>query len=256
MWFDSFFSDERIDENVRAGTRVRWQNDYVLTEGGIWQYTSNVRASFKLPKTKKNINLIFESEEEDRLDDVVPNTKEEVKADLGLLYELTKSKRAKLSVRVKLSPSITFRYRYQLPITETFTTRFTQEWYRRDNIDGTTSRIDFEKKLNDHFFVRQSNTVMHSEAYQGEEWSGSLVLYQHLSDKSALSYESSVQGITDPDTYTKNTRLGVRYRTNFYRKWLFYEVVPAMNWNKELITDEREKAWEVLFRLEVNFVNL
>ena len=255
VWFDSFFSDERIDEEVRAGTRVRWQNDFILTEGGDWSYVSDFHASFKLPKAKKNISLIFEDDEEDALKDVVPGN-EENRSNLGLLYEVTRSERANVSVRVKLSPSITFRYRYKWPVTDTFSARFTQELSRRDNADGTVSRIDFEKILHDDFLLRQSNSVAHSETYDGKELENSLVLYQHLTDKSAVSYESSISGVTKPDRYTKNTRVGIRFRQNFYRKWLFYEIAPAVNWNKSLVTDERLGAWEVLFRLEVNFVNL
>ncbi|MCK4704564.1 MAG: hypothetical protein KAT90_03710, partial [Gammaproteobacteria bacterium] len=223
---------------------------------GIWEYTSNIRASFKLPKAKRSTNLIFESDEEETLHDIVPENEKEIKGSLGLLYELTESERAKFSVRVKLSPSITFRYRYRYPISETFTTKFTQEWSRRDNADGTLSRIDFEKNIYDNFLLRQSNSVMRSEKFEGKEWANSLVLYQHLTDKSAFSYESSVSGVTKPDRYTKNTRLGVRYRRNILRKWLFYEIAPAMNWSKPLITDERTADWEILFRLEINFVNL
>ena len=256
VWFDSFFSDERVDEEVRAGTRVRWQNDYVLTEGGVWAYTSDVHASFKLPKVKESINLIIEGEEDETLQDVVPSKEEETKGKLGLLYEVTKSKRASFSVRLKLSPSINLRYRYQYPVSETFTTRFTQELFRRDNADGARSRIDFEKKLHDNFFLRQSNSVTHSESFDGKEWASSLVLYQHLTDKSALSYESGISGVTKPDRFTKNARLGVRFRQNFYRKWLFYEIAPAVNWSKPLITDERTPIWEILFRLEINFINL
>jgi len=256
VWFDSFFSSDRVDEEVRAGTRVRWQNDFILTEGGRWSYASNLHASFKLPKTKKSINLIFEDDEDETLRDIVPGPDTESGGNLGLLYEITESERANFGVRIKLSPSITFRYRYKWPITETFTTRFTQEWSRRDNADGATSRIDFEKKLYDNLLLRQSNSLTHSENFDGHEWANSLVLYQRLSDKSALSYESSVSGVTKPDRYTKNTRVGIRFRQNFYRKWLFYEIAPAVNWNKPLVTDERLGAWEVLFRLEMNFINL
>lgn len=256
VWFDSFFSDERVDEEERAGTHVRWQNDYILTEGGVWKYVSNVHASFKVPKAKKSLHIVFDGEEEETLQDVVPDNKEEAKGDLGLLYALKKSERVNFSVRVKLSPSISFRYRYEWPITDTFTTRFTQEWYRQDNADGTISRLDFEKNIYDDFLLRQSNSVLRSEIIQGEEWNNSLVLYQHLTNKSALSYESSMAWVTVPKTYTTGSRLGVRYRKNFYRKWLFYEIAPAMNWTKPLVTDERTAAWEILFRLEINFVNM
>lgn len=256
VWFDSFFSDERSDEEVRAGTHIRWQNDYILTEGGVWQYVTNFHASFKLPHVKKSINLVFEGDEEDDLADITPGTSDEDNKNFGLLYEITKSERANFSVRVKLSPSISLRYRYTWPVTDTFKTRFTQELSRQDNADGTISRIDFEKRLDERFLLRQSNSVEHSESFDGKQWLSSLVLFQHLSDKSALSYESSAVGVTEPQRYTKNRRLGIRYRRNFYREWLFYEIAPAVNWSKPLATDDRDAAWEILFRLEVNFVNL
>ena len=87
--------------------------------------------------------------------------------------------------------------------------------------------------------------------------SGIVLLYciSAYPGKVRFPYESSISGVTVPETYTTNTRLGVRYRQNIYRKWLFFEIAPAMNWNKPLLTDERIAAWEILFRLEINFVN-
>ncbi|MDH5612343.1 MAG: hypothetical protein OEY66_07810 [Gammaproteobacteria bacterium] len=256
VWFDSFFSDKRVDEEERAGTHVRWQNDYVLTKGGVWTYTSNIHASFKLPKTKKSIHIIFEGEEEENLSDVVPVNQDQAKGDLGLLYAITKSDRVNFSIRLKLSPSMLVRYRYTWPVTESFTTRFTHEIYQRDDADNTVSRIDFEKKISDIFLLRQSNSLTHSEIFEGEKWNSSLVLYQYLTEKSALSYESSTTRLTEPSNYVQNSRIGVRYRRNAYRKWLFYEIAPAVNWDRVFITDERKAAWEILFRLEVNFTNL
>ncbi|MDA3869163.1 MAG: hypothetical protein PF589_04305 [Gammaproteobacteria bacterium] len=255
VWFDSFFADKRIYEEGRAGTHLRWTNDYVLTEGGNWVYTSDVHASFELPKAKNKAHIIYDGEEDERLRDVAPVQQEPAKKDLGLLYAITQSERANFSIRLKLSPSILFRYRYTWPVTDTFTTRFTQELYRRDNLDGRSSRIDFEKRFSKALFLRQSNSVMHSEGFEGEQWDSSLVLYQYLSEKSALSYESSTTRLTYPESYIKASRLGVRYRRNFYRKWLFYEIAPAKNWSRPLPGDEREQSWEILFRLEVNFIN-
>ncbi|MDT8452102.1 MAG: hypothetical protein RQ936_05060 [Gammaproteobacteria bacterium] len=256
VWFDSFFADKRIYEEGRAGTHLRWTNDYVLTEGGSWAYTSDVHASFELPKAKNKLHIIYEGEEDDRLRDVAPVQQEPAKKDLGLLYAITQSEQANFSIRLKLSPSIVLRYRYTWPVTDTFTTRFTQELYRRDNLDGRISRIDFEKRISKALYLRQSNSVMHSEGFEGEQRDSSLVLYQYLTEKSALSYESSTTMLTYPESYIKASRLGVRYRRNFYRKWLFYEIAPAKNWNRPLPTDEREQSWEILFRLEVNFINI
>jgi hypothetical protein len=255
-WFDDFFSSERVDEEAHPGTNIRWRNDFVNTEGQGFNYITSLSAKFRLPKAKKKLNLIFEGEQEEAVGDIVPANRDETKANLGLLYELKKSRRQNISLRVKLSPSITLRYRYAYPITETFLTRLTEEVFRRKGVDGHTTRIDFEKNLSQDFFLRQSNAATLAENIDGTDWETSLVLFQRLSDVSALSYESSVVGLTRPDDYVTNSRLGVRYRRNFHRKWLFYELVPAVNWPRELITDERIQVWEFMFRLEVNFSSL
>ena len=111
VWFDSFFADKRIYEEGRAGTHLRWTNDYVLTKGGSWSYTSDVNASFQLPKAKNKLYIIYEGEEDESLRDVVPVQQEPARNDLGLLYAITQSDRANFSLRLKLSPSILFRYR-------------------------------------------------------------------------------------------------------------------------------------------------
>jgi hypothetical protein len=166
------------------------------------------------------------------------------------------SARASLSFRIKLSPSYTLRYRYNLPITDTFITRFTEELFHRDSASGHSTRLDFEKRLSVNFVLRQSNKGTRAENIDGTDWETGLVLFQRLSDVSALSYESSAVGVTEPDDYVTNSRLGVRYRRNFFRKWLFYELVPAVNWPRPLVADVRKPVWEFMFRLEVNFVNL
>lgn len=255
-WFDSFFSSPRTEEEFRPGSRVRWTHDFVFTEGKGFDYVTDFHFSFKLPKAKKNINIIFEGEQDEDLKDIVPGNREDTGSELGLLYEVKETLRANLSLRIKLSPSITLRYRYEKPVSPTFITRFTQELFRKDSVYGRTSRLDFEKKLSADWSFRQSNEGTVAENIDGTQWSTSFVLLQRLSDISALSYESSATGVTDPDNITKNVRLGVRYRRNFYRSWLFYEIVPAVNWPKALVTDERVPVWEMLFRLEANFVNL
>lgn len=256
VWFDNFFASERVDEEARAGSRVRWRNDFVNTEGQGFDYTTTLTARFRLPKAKKRLNLIFEGEQEESVEEIVPSNREEARADLGLLYELRRSSKANLSLRIKLSPSATLRYRYVYHITETFLTRFTEELFRRDSAYGHTTRIDFEKRLSENFTLRQSTAGTRSEIIDGTNWDASLVLFQHLSDVSALSYESGVVGATKPEYYVTNSRVGVRYRRNFFRKWLFYELVPAVNWPRPLVTDERRAVWEFMFRLEVNFINL
>jgi hypothetical protein len=253
VWFDSFFSNERIDEEVRLGSNISWQNDYIEDEFGLSQYSTKVRGSFKLPKAYKSLRLVFEGTPEDSSEDIVPSDVEESKSQIGFFYELTRSPRAKLSLKIRLSPSITLRHSYNLPVTSHFTAQFTQQLFHQNSNFGVSSQLDLIESFSKDLILRQSNVI--SRNGDTEIWGTSLVFFQRLSKISALSYESSYNGVTEPETIATNTRLGIRYRRQFHRKWLFYEVAPEITWPRDIVTNETKETKALFFRLEVNFVN-
>ncbi len=104
--------------------------------------------------------------------------------------------------------------------------------------------------------MRQENDLKRTEDDEALNWFTGLTLYQRLDEKSALSYELSSGGITRPEIFATGARIAVRYRRQFYRKWLFFEVAPQVTWPRELITDRRQKTNALFLRLEINFVNL
>lgn len=256
VWFDSFFSDERIDEEVRPGSNLRWQNDYIEDEFGVSKYTTKFRGSFKLPKASKKLRLVFEGDPEDSVSDIVPSNTEDSESNIGLLYEITRSPRASLSSKLSLSPSLTIRYRYSLPVSEHFTTSFTQQLFYKDSAFGASATVDFIYSFSEDLILRQANNLGRREDDDASKWFTGLTLLQRLNEKSALSYESSYNGTTEPEVFATNARIAVRYRRQIYRKWLFFEVAPEVTWPRELITDKRKKTSAVFLRLEVNFVNL
>ena len=154
------------------------------------------------------------------------------------------------------SPSITLRYRYTHPINETLITRFTQSLYRKEGIFGTISAFDIDKAIDEKNAIRWSNQIEIVDHLDGMYGLTALVLFHRINDKSALSYESSATGITEPQVLTTDYRLGIRYRRNIYRKWLFYEVAPEVTWPKISTTDDRHSIFAVTFRLEVFFESI
>lgn len=162
-WFDNFFAVDRLDEEVRPGSNVNWQHDFTRDEFGVSTYTNRLRGSFKLPKASKNLRLVFEGDPEDSVDDIVPTNTEDTESQIGLLYEITRSPRANLSWRLSLSPSLTMRYRYTLPITDLLTTRFTQQIFHKDSAFGASASIDFIHTFSEDLVLRQVNDLGRSE---------------------------------------------------------------------------------------------
>jgi len=255
-WVDDFFTDERIYEGGRAATKIRWRNDVVFREKASPDFITTINARLQLPNTSKRLKLVFESENQDDISETIPDTNDINQGTLGFLYDFIDSNKASLRLRLSFSPSITLRYRYTHPINETLITRFTQSLYRKEGIFGTISAFDIDKAIDEKNAIRWSNQIEIVDHLDGMEWITALVLFHRINEKSALSYESSATGITEPQVLTTDYRLGIRYRRNIYRKWLFYEVAPEVTWPKISTTDDRHSIFAVTFRLEVFFESI
>lgn len=261
LWFDNFFANDRVFEEGAAGTYVRWRNEFTQDEEESFKYKMRLSASVELPIIEKHLRLTFEGDEDEDLRDIAPGNGEDTANSLGLQLDLVENSRSKFNVSVSLSPRVRLRYRYTYPIYQDITLRLTQEVQRKKKVHTGRTQIEFEKVFNQSYLFRASSEGKVSEEYDGVDWLQAFVLYQRLNNKTSLSYESSVNGITEPRTLAINYRLGFRFRKNFHRRWLFFEVAPEVTWpisldelRSDTVIDRRSK-WLLFFRLEVHFGN-
>lgn len=260
LWFDNFFGSDRVFNEGVAGTYIRWRNDFSYDEEEYFKFKSNLSFSVELPGLEQRLRLTFESGDDEDLRDIAPG-QESTNNTLGLQLDVKQNERSKFNVSISLSPRVRLRYRYTYPVNESITLRLTQEVQREKAINSARTLIDFEKLFKDQLFFRSSSEGKLSEEYDGVDWLQAFVLYQRINKKTSLSYEASVNGITEPLTLATNYRLAVRFRKNFHRKWLFYEIAPEMTWPVTLddarqeVLIERRSKWLLFFRLEVHFDN-
>lgn len=255
-WFDNFFADDRIYEEGHAGSKLRWRNDLIFNEGSPSEFLTTVSASVLLPKVSKRLKLVFDSEEKDDLSDVLPDNTDNAQGSLSFLYDFLDSQKANLSLKLRLSPSITLRYRYTNAINDLLLTRFTQSIYREEGAFGTITRFDIDRTIDKQNALRWTNQAEIIEGKDGLEWLSAFVVFHRINDSSALSYEASITGETRPFDLVTDSRLGIRYRRNFHRSWLFYELVPEVTWPKESITSHRHSVFAFVTRLEIYFEKL
>ena len=260
LWFDNFFGSDRVFNEGAAGTYIRWRNDFTYDEEEYFNFSSDLSFSIELPGLENRLRLTFESDEDEALRDVSPG-QEQTTNTLGLQLDVKTNERSKFNVSISLSPRIRFRYRYTYPVADSITLRLTQEVQREKDVNSARTLFDFEKLFQNQLFFRASSEGKLSEEFEGVDWLQAFVLYQRINKKTSLSYEASANGITEPMTLATNYRLGIRFRKNFHRKWLFYEVAPEMTWPVTLdedrleITGNRRSKWLIFFRLEVHFGN-
>ena len=261
IWFDNFFADDRVFAEGRPGTYVRWRNEFIHDEIDGFEYKMGLSFSVELPGLQRRARITFENEEDQELRDITPGSSQDTPNSLGLQVDVKENVRSKFNISLNLSPRLRLRYRYTYPATEDITLRFTQEIERDSGINGARSLFDIEKLFKRNLLLRSSTQAQFSDEYDGTNWLQAFVLFHRLNQKTSLSYESSVTGVTQPEDSITNYRLAVRFRKNFHREWLFFEVAPEMTWplriDESLDPPEvaRHSKWLLFFRLEVHFGN-
>jgi len=261
LWFDSFYGSDRVIAEV-GGSYVRWRNDLIQTEGQGFKFKTNLNFSIELPRISHRLKLTFEGDQDQELQDVLPGTPEEQDTNtLGLRLDVKDTDRSKFNISVSATPRIRARYRYTYPATETFLIRFTQEIQNEEGVNGARTRFDFEKAILPNKLFRATTEGFVSEEFSGIDWSQAFSLFHRLSQKGSVSYEVSAVGITRPETLVTNYRLGLRYRRNIHRDWLFFEFTPDVTWpvtlsdNRETVLVDRHSVFSIVFRLEIHFAN-
>lgn len=261
LWFDNFFSSDRLFDEGVAGTYIRWRNDISYDEEEKFSFKTRIKASVELPGLEHRLRLTFEGDDDEDLSDIAPGNGEETSSSLGAQFDFIRNARSKFNISVNLRPRIRLRYRYTYPIYETITLRLTQEVQNESGVNSARTIFDFEKVLDEYLLFRASTEGKISEEFDGVDWLQAFVLYHRINKKASLSYETSVKYITEPVTKDIDYRVAVRFRKNFHRRWLFYEVIPEMTWpityddTRTFIEQDRRSKWKIVFRLDIHFGN-
>lgn len=256
-WMDDYFGEPNYElEAPESLLRLDFTTDWDQEDG-----TNNnvrLRGKIQLPKVSKRLNLVFNDESGDELD---PNGQERKLDDsFGLLYRVSEGKQSRFDLTMGISwnhlrPGV--RYRYQGALSDVSTYRFTQRLQYEDDEGGyATSQIELNRVLNPHTILRWNNRAVYGEETDGTEWLTRLSLFQRHKNvnrkhQMGVSYFGSVNGVTDPESYVKNYSLGVLFRRQVYRKFLFLEVEPAYNYRKQEPDEKRQFAWSIALRLQI-----
>jgi len=272
VWFDNFFGDERSEQEGRPGSFARWRNSALWTEGDGLEYRTRFSANVRLPKIERRLRLIVSGETRDDPTEVLPDdpvdpgfelTPEVSNLNVGLRFDLFEQPRYKLSLgsgvrlRSPVDSYARIRFRYTHPIGKVSLLRLTQIglWRGEEGFSETTE-IDLERALSKFTLLRWVNSGTYGEITERLNWASQISLLHQLSAKTAISLNVGASGITESSFEVLNYRVGIRFRQQFYRKWLFYELDPSVSWPKEMSSNDRNTTHSITFTLEFQFNTL
>lgn len=255
-WMDSFFGDPNADlDEPESVVRLQWTNTWDQDD----HYNTNLRlrGKIQLPALSKRLNLVFSGEEGDELN--LDDNQNRLDDRVGLLYEVAEGRRSRFDLTMGISVNHLrpgARYRFQDTLGEFISYRLTQRvQYENDEGFYATSQAEINRALTENNFLRWNNRVVYGEETKGTEWSSRVSFFQRVpgrrNRKLGINYFGAVNGVTDPKSYAKNYRVGVLFRSQLYRKYLFMEVEPAYNYRKRDPDDKRQFAWSIDLRFEI-----
>lgn len=252
VWFDHFFGDRRVLEDVRPGTFIRLRNAVRLTDGKNVKYISDIQVLYRLPKWEnllRKASIYFESRSDAPKYTLQPgqpiepgvNPATGVKQSvIGVRADLYARLRQLIDIdtglMVSIHPDAFVRMRYQFlkPFGEVYLIRFSQipMWQTIEHFSDTT-QLDLERTITKFTIVRWSNNVTFIEKRPGVTWNTGISFITQLTAKSAISNDTSMWGVNSPVWTIQNYRVGSRFRQNFYRPWLFFELAPEITWPQD-----------------------
>ncbi len=267
-WFDRFFGDERMKVTERPESFLRWANELRWDEEEHYFFRSTVRVSLRLPRLKDRWHLMISSETRGDPTAIIPEDPGNPGLDIGsrsrtgsteLVYDVFRTPRSILDVgagvRVKIPPDAFVRTRFQhaRPIALDSLGRFTATayWDARDGL-GESNQVDLERWLAPPTLLRWSNSITITETSRWWTWGTDLSLLHKFSPKSAITFAAGTSGSTHPSWVATNYRILARYRRNVWRKWLFLEGEPDIQWPKKE-NGSRKAVWGATLRVEILF---
>ncbi len=261
---DAFFSNESVQyESSRS--YLRYRGDLIWNEGGDFSAQGELKIRIRLPQTEKNLKLVFESNPDERLNDLerireqpIARTEGEkkeyyagIEAELGRKDKWRFKPSLRLKLRSPLEYLIRFRGNRTYRITDKWRLDFAETlyWFNTTGF-GADTNIDFSRPFYDNFLFRSNTFFRYTDLNDYWELSQIFAIDHRLSDRRAISYQAGVFGISEPSIHSREYLISVRYRQNIHSDYLFAEIIPQILYQR---INDFHAEHSVLFRIEMLF---
>jgi hypothetical protein len=268
-WFDHFFEDDLRRDPGSARSSLRWTNEVRWDQQDGFRYRTKVRASVRLPHLLGRWRFVISGESKGDPTAIKPEdpgnpglavAANSRRASTELVYDLLQTRNTIVDfgagVQVKLPPNVYVRTRLlhvrELAYAVIARLTVTPFWEARDGF-GESNQLDIERQFGPRMLLRWSNSANITEQSNGWNWGTELSVFERLSPKSAITFAGNASGPTRPETVVQNYRVYTRYRRNFLRTWLFFELEPDVNWPRQ-DDGSRRTVWGGTVRVEIDFL--
>lgn len=268
---DDFFGNPNTENLRQTQYQLRWRNSFRIEEGGDLKFGSSIRANISLSKLNERLRLSVYGDNADELaskslpeDPGNPgfgrtSTQSARVVNTELRYQLIQTLKtdfflgAGVRITLPMEAFVRSRYSFMHNLSDVTLFRFSETVFLNDFEDfGETTEFSLDRQLNQKTLLRFANSGTLSREIDGFEWGSELSLIRELSPKSAITFTGGIHGNTHISSKVGNYQFLTRYRRNFLRSWLFFELEPEISWPRD-DHGNYSSQFSFSFRLEVLF---
>lgn len=248
--FDDLFGRIRSDNQRQTKYQLRWRNSLRFEQGGPARFGTTARLNVTLSKISDRLRLVVAGEDEveqrsaslpadpgmpgfDRTNQPTQARLVNTEVRYGLLQSPDMESFLGIGVRVVWPPEAFGRWRFQFTkqLAEKTLFRASETFFIKNALGlGETTDFSLEQLLDPTTLLRWSNSATASQEFQGLEWGSELSLNHQLDLKSTVTLTGGVYGNTVAAATIESYRLLARYRRQFLREWLYFELEPEISW--------------------------
>jgi len=252
---DEFFAlaDSDEHENARAEGRVRFGWEPRTRDLAAQDFRFRVRV--KLPALKDRVDLMLSDDESYDRQDSIRAARDAVNENrdsttLSLRYQEEQdspiSHRIGAGRRGQLFAKSQYESDYHF--TDFLKMDYDAElyYYTRDQL-GAELGLDFTYLLADEKYLRFNNRYYYRDRFEDWFWRHEVQYLRPLTQESAILYTFVTKGLTKPNHHLNEVYTSARWRTNYLRSWLYFELEPFVIWLRK---EDFKPSYGVAIRFE------
>ncbi|HXE98029.1 MAG TPA: hypothetical protein VN642_16615 [Dongiaceae bacterium] len=245
---DNFFGKIKTDSKRPTGYQLYWSNFIREEQEGTLRFSSSLRANLVLSRISDRLRLSLWGE--NKAAPFAPSLPEDPgNPGFDRFFQTTKIVNTELRYGLVQTPStdiflgagirlvippvafVRSRIQYTYQISGVSLLRFGETLFVNNNSGaGETTEVSLERSIGQKTHIRWANTGTMSHEFREREWGTDLSLIHEFSFRNAMTVAGGIFGSSGPDGVISNYRVLARYRQNFLKSWLFYELEPVVSW--------------------------
>jgi hypothetical protein len=265
---DRFFGNDRNYQESNKSV-VQLGLSRASGYGGNGKLALAARANLNLPSTEKRFHLLLESNPDQNITGEPPQSQQTTPLTnqvdkpqsfgLALRYEKIKEELKAMHLSadaglkfqgININPFVRARGSYSVPMDQ-WRLKAEESVYWFNTIGaGETTQIDLEHLISEPVLFRATSNATWLKDKQNFDLRQDLTIFHTVSERTALMYQASVVGVSNPQVEVTEYIVSMLYRYRLHRKWIFFDLNPQLVFPK---VNEFNSSFALNIRLEMMF---